>query len=104
MIVNTEFGERQNGDFRHFWIILSQRSNGQKYASFEGVKMAVTPLFYRHLGTKKALTGSAFFEYSRVEKRRKLVQNVKNQFFHQLASRGIGVIQTLTFSVNLPYL
>ncbi len=61
MIVNTKFGERQNGVFRHFWIILSQRSNGQKYASFEGVKMAVTPLFYRHLGTKKSTHGKCFF-------------------------------------------
>ena len=92
MIVNTEFGERENGVFRHFWIILNQRSNGQKYASFEGVKTPENPWFYRLLGLKKALLKSALFRNSSSRKGGILVQNVKNQFFHQLPWRGIRVV------------
>lgn len=51
--------------FRHFWIIQNQRADSQKYASFEGVENAVTPLSYRHLGIKKALTKSAISRNSR---------------------------------------
>ena len=89
---------------RHFWLILHRCARAQKYASFEGVKIHVTPLFYRQLGTKKALTKSAIFANSRVSESLNLVQNVKNQFLHKLSSRGIWVVQTLTFGVNLAYL
>ena len=80
--VNTKFQEHENSEFFHFSRILHNGPRNQKYASFEGVENAVTPLFHRHLGTKKALTKSADFANSRVERKPFLVQNVKNQFFH----------------------
>ena len=102
--MKTKFRINEKGVFHHFGIILNQRPEVQKYASFEGVEIDVTPLFYRQLDTKKALPKSALFENSRERKMPKLVQNVKNQFFHQLSSGGIWVIQSLTFGVNLSYL
>jgi len=102
--VKTKSASTKNRRFRHFWLILHRCARAQKYASFEGVKIHVTPLFYRQLGTKKALTKSAIFANSRVSESLNLVQNVKNQFLHKFSSRGIWVVQTLTFGVNLAYL
>ena len=101
--MNVEFHKLQNSRFCHFSRILNHRSKNWKYASFERVQNAVTPLFYRHLGIKKALIKSAIFINSRITFCPKLVQNVKNQFFHKLSCRCIWGIQTLTFGVNLSH-
>ena len=80
--MNTKSRMTENGEFWHFSRILHRSTKFWKYASFEGVGILVTPLFLRHLGTKKALTKSAIFANSRAENLPYLVQNVKNQFLH----------------------
>ena len=63
--VKAKFQMSQNGEFLHFSRILHRSTKFCKYASIEGVRILVTPLFLRHLGTKKALVKSAFFAISR---------------------------------------
>ena len=87
--------------FWRFAHILDDGTDFRKYASFERVEIVGIPWFYRHLSTKKALTKSAFSENSSSRKGANLMQNVKNQFFHQLSWRGIWVVKPLTFGINL---
>lgn len=82
IIVNAKSQRSENCEIWHFSRILHHSTKFWKYASFEGVIILVTTLFFRHLGIKKALTKSAYFINSRAENLPYLVQNVKNQFFH----------------------
>ena len=52
--VNTEFEVAEKSQNRHNLKILDERSNAQKFASFEGTCFYLTTLFYKHLGLKKA--------------------------------------------------
>ena len=99
MNVKREFQEVENAKIRHFSHILDHRTEFWKYASFEGAEIARTSFVYGVFSIKKALLKSAKIENSRTGKSDFLVQNVKNQFFHELPWRGIWVIQTLTFGV-----
>ena len=90
--VKAKSWKRQNLKIRHSGDILHDDWRIWKYASFEGSGIVLTPCFYRYLGLKKALLKSAIFRNSRVWKEGFLVQNVKNQFFHQLSWRGIWVV------------
>ena len=94
-----EFQEVENAKIRHFSHILDHRTEFWKYASFEGPEIAQTASVYRVFSIKKALLKSAKIENSRMGKTDFLVQNVKNQFLHELPWRGIGVVQTLTFGI-----
>ena len=102
--VNNEFWVSEISIFRQYSRIPDDRTDDWKYASFERVETARKAWFYRLFGTKKAFARNAVFRNSRAEKGSFLVQNVKNQFLHQLSWRGIGVVQTLTFSIYLAYL
>ena len=84
--------KRQNRKIRHSGDILHDDWGFWKYASFEGSEISRSPCFYRQLGLKKALLKSAIFRNSRVGKDGFLVQNVKNQFFHEFPWRGIWVV------------
>ena len=53
-------------------------------------------LVCKGFGAKKSVLHRRYF---RLFQNGKSVQNVKNQFFHQLSWRGIGVVQTLTFGI-----
>ena len=92
MIVKAKFAEHENLEIFHFCDILNDRTNGKKYASFEGSEISQNPCFYRLLGIKKTLLKSAFFRNSRSGKGVILVQNVKNQFLHQLSWRGVWIV------------
>ena len=104
MNVKREFQEVENAKIRHFSHILDHRTEFWKYASFEGPEIAQTSSVYRVFSIKKALQKSAKIGNSRTGKTDFLVQNVKNQFLHELPWRGIGVVQTLTFGVYFPNL
>ena len=68
--VKTELRHRQIAEKLHFSRILDERPNGWKYASFEGVKNAQIPWFYRQMRLKKASQKDAVFGNSRVKKTR----------------------------------
>ena len=65
---NTKFRLAKTSGFFHFCVILHERTNGWKYASFEGAEIAETPIIYRQLGRKKASQKDANFRNSRVKK------------------------------------
>ena len=67
-IVKAEFAEHENLEIFHFCDILNDRTNGQKYASFEGSEISQNPWFYRLLGIKKASLKDAFLRNSRSKK------------------------------------
>ena len=100
--MKAEFQRLENARICHFSHILDHRTEFWKYASFVGSEIAQTSSVYRVSSIKKALPKSAKIENSRTENTDFLVQNVKNQFLHELPWRGIGVIQTLTFGVCFP--
>ena len=68
--VKTELQRHQIAENFHFSRILDERPNGWKYASFEGVKNAQIPWFYRQMRLKKASQKDAIFGNSRVKKTR----------------------------------
>ena len=84
MNVKREFQEVENAKIRHFSHILDHRTEFWKYASFEGPEIAQTSSVYWVFSIKKALLKSAKIENSRTGKTDFLVQNVKNQFLHEL--------------------
>ena len=43
MNANTKFRRAQTSEIFHFCVILNERTNGWKYASFEGVEIVETP-------------------------------------------------------------
>ena len=92
MNVKDKFHSRQNRENFHFCEILHGYSTIWKYASFEGSEISRSPWFYRDLGLKKASLKDAILVNSRIGKGVILVQNVKNQFFHELSWRGIWVV------------
>ena len=92
MNVKAKFEHSSNSQILHFSRILYHFREFWKYASFEGSGILGKPCFYRQKGSKKALQKSAIFRNSSKKNRAKLVQNVKNQFLHQLPWRGIWVV------------
>ena len=92
MNVNAKSWKRQNCEILHFCDILHDDTIIWKYASFEGSEISQAPWFYGHLGLKKASLKDAILVNSRSGKGVILVQNVKNQFFHEFSRRGIWVV------------
>lgn len=76
--VKAKFRKGENAKIRHFSQILSQRSGGSEFASFERVRTSLFALFYGQSGTKKALLTSAPFRLKKMKRWLSLVQNVKN--------------------------
>ena len=92
MNVKDKFHSRQNREILHFCEILHDDPSIWKYASFEGSEISRSPWFYRDLGQKKASLKDVILVNSRIGKGVILVQNVKNQFFHEFSRRGIWVV------------
>ena len=86
---NTKFARRQKNENRHISKILHDGSESWKFSSFERGYFFQNTCGNRHFSTKKALLASAHSREKRTEKGVILVQNVKNQFLHQLPWRGI---------------
>lgn len=82
-----------------FRAYSGQRERKLKIREFWRVENWLNPLILQGFRPKKALTKSAIFRNSSNGNRAKLVQNVKNQFFHQLPWRGIWIVETLTFRI-----
>ena len=66
--VKTEFKGAEKSQNRHNLKILNERSNGWKFASFEGTYFYLTPLFYKYLGKKKAPLRMPILSYSSEKK------------------------------------
>ena len=88
----SEFFQGEKHSTLQYSKILDERSDGWKYASFEGGYFSRKSSVYRHFAQKKRPMRNAKTEKSGEKNSLKSMQNVKNQFLHQFTCRGIWVI------------